>query len=111
MADTLLHTPSVQYLSTGQAIQTDPKVAITFSYMRFDNGTMPTLMADETRVWHDLGRAQLAREAAPKFLFAQIFNAFFVGALFWLLARAQLLPRFAPYLAIAIWLASAVRFL
>src|SRR5205814_1748880 len=61
MADTLLHTPSVQYLSTGQAIQTDPKVAITFSYMRFDNGTMPTLMADETHVWHDLGRAQLAR--------------------------------------------------
>jgi len=111
MADTLLHTPSVQYLSTGQAIQTDPKVAITFSYMRFDNGTMPTLMADETRVWHDLGRAQLAREAALKFLFAQIFNAFFVGALFWLLARAQLLPKFAPYLAIAIWLASAVRFL
>jgi hypothetical protein len=111
MADTLLHTPAVQFLTTGQAIQHNPKEPITIGYMRFDNGTMPTLMADEPRVWHDLGRAQLAREAAPRFLFAQLFNAFFCCALFWLLARARLLPKYAPAIAAAIWLASAVRFL
>ena len=110
MADTFLHTPAVQFLTTGQAIQHNPKEPITIGYMRFDNGTMPTLMADEPRLWHDLGRAQLARETAPKFLFAQLFNAFFCCALFWLLARARLLPKYAPAIAAAVWLASAVRF-
>jgi hypothetical protein len=43
--------------------------------------------------------------------FAQAFNAFFVCVLFWLLARAQLLPRYAPWIAAGIWLASAVRFI
>jgi len=110
LADTLLHTPAVQFLSTGQAIQHNPKEAITIGYMRFDNGTMPTLMADEPPVWHDLARAHVAGEAAAKFAFAQIFVAFFVCALFWLLARAELLPRFAPWIAAAVWLLSAVRF-
>ena len=111
LADTLLHTPAVQFLTTGQAIQHNPKEPITIGYMRFDNGTMPTLMSDEPRLWHDLERAQLARESAPKFLFAQLFNAFFVGALFWLLARARLLPKYAPAIAAAVWVASAARFL
>jgi hypothetical protein len=111
MADTILRTPVVQYLTTGQAIQHNPKEAITIGYMRFDNGTMPTLMRDEPIVWHDLGAAHVASEAATKWAFAQIFNAFFVCALVWLLARAALLPRIAPWIAAAIWLASAVRFL
>lgn len=111
LADTLLRTPAVQFLSTGQAIQHNPKEAITIGYMRFDNGTMPTLMADEPRVWHDLPTARVAREDAAKFAFAQVFLAFFACALFWLLARAALLPRYAPGLAAAVWLLSAVRFL
>jgi hypothetical protein len=111
MADTIFHTPAIQYLATGQAMQMHPKDAITFGYMRFDNGTMPTLMHDEPLVWHDLPRAHVAAEAAAKWAFAQVFNALFVGALFWLLARAQLLPRWAPALAAAVWIASAVRFL
>ena len=110
MADTLLHTPAVQFLSTGQAIQHNPKEAITIGYMRFDNGTMPTLMADEAPVWHDLARARVAAEAAAKFAFAQVFVAFFVCTLFWVLARAELLPRHAPWIAAAVWLVSAVRF-
>jgi hypothetical protein len=110
MADTLLHTPVVQYLTTGQAMQMHPKDAITFGYMRFDNGTMPTLMHDEPLVWHDLPPARIASDTAAKFAFAQVFNAAFVCALFWLLARAQLLPRWAPALAAAVWIASAVRF-
>jgi hypothetical protein len=110
MADTLLHTPVVQYLTTGQAIQSNPKQTITIGYMRFDNGTMPTLMHDEPLVWRDLPPARVAPEAAAKFAFAQLFNAFFICALFWLLARAKLLPRYAPAIAAAVWLASAVRF-
>lgn len=110
MADTLLHTPAVQFLSTGQAIQHNPKEPITIGYMRFDNETMPTLMADEPPIWHDLGRAHVAREAAVKWAFAQIFNAFFCWALLWLLARAQLLPRWVPALAVTIWILSVVRY-
>lgn len=111
MADTLFHTPVVQYLTTGQAMQMNPKDAITFGYMRFDNGTMPTLLADEPLVWHDLPPARVPAEAAAKFAFAQVFNAVFVCAFFWILARAQLLPRWAPALAAVVWIASAVRFL
>ena len=111
MADTLLNTPAVQFLSTGQAIQHNPKEPITLGDMRFNRDTMPTLMADDPPVWHDLGAARVAPEAAAKFAFAQVFNAFFVCALLWLLARARLLPRFVPLIGVAIWLASAVRFI
>jgi hypothetical protein len=111
MADTLFHTPAVTFLSTGQAIQHNPKEAMTIRFMRFDSATMPTLMADEPPVWHDLGKARLTRSAAPSFLFAQVFNAFFCCALLWLLARAKLLPRYSPAIGAAIWLVSVVRFL
>ena len=97
-------------LTVGQAIQSNPKQTITIGYMRFDNGTMPTLMHDEPLVWHDLAPARVAREPAAKFAFAQAFNAFFVCALLWLLARAQLLPRYAPAIAAVVWLVSGVRF-
>ena len=110
MADTFLNTPAVQFLSTGQAVQHNPKEPITIGDMRFNRDTMPTLMADEPPVWHDLGAAHVAPEAAAKFAFAQVFNAFFVCALLWLLARARLLPRFAPVIGAAVWVASAVRF-
>src|SRR6266498_637723 len=111
MADTLLHTPVVAYLTTGQAIQSNPKDPMTIRFMHFDSATMPTLMADEPAWWHDLPKARpLTRQAAAPFLFAQVFNAFFCCALLWLLARAQLLPRHAPTIAAVIWLASAVRF-
>jgi hypothetical protein len=110
MADTLLRTPAIAFLSTGQAIQHNPKEAMTIRFMRFDQETMPTLMADEKPVWHDLTKAHFTRDAAAPFLFAQLFNAFFCCALLWLLARARLLPRTAAAIAAAIWLASAVRF-
>src|SRR5438105_3836425 len=37
LADTLLHTPAVQFLSTGQAIQHNSKEAIRIGYTCFDN--------------------------------------------------------------------------
>jgi len=111
MADTILKTPVVQFLSTGQAVQHNPKEAISaIRYMRFDNDTMPTYMRDEARQWHDLGRAHVAREMAWKFAFAQFFVAFFMCSLFWLLARARLLPKHAATIAAIVWIASAVRF-
>jgi hypothetical protein len=110
MADTLLNTPAVEFLTTGQAIQHNPKEPITIGDMRFNHDTMPTLMADEPAVWHDLPAARVPRPAAPAWLFAQLFNAFFVCALLWLLGRAALLPQWAPLAGAAVWLASAVRY-
>jgi hypothetical protein len=111
LADTLLNTPAVAFLTTGQAIQHNPKEPITIGDMRFNHETMPTLMADEPAVWHDLAAARVPRPALPAWVFAQLFNAFFVCALLWLLGRAALLPRWAPIIGAAIWLASVVRFI
>ncbi|HKS22043.1 MAG TPA: hypothetical protein VJZ76_04545 [Thermoanaerobaculia bacterium] len=111
MADTLLNTPAVAFLTTGQAIQHNPKEPITIGDMRFNHETMPTLMADEPAVWHDLGAGRVPRPALSAWLFAQLFNAFFVCALLWLLGRAALLPRWAAVVGAVIWLVSAVRFI
>src|SRR4029079_8583841 len=92
-ADTLLAAPAVAFLPTAQAIQHTPKEPITIGDMRFNNETMPTLMANEPAVWHDLAAARVPRPALPAWLFAQLFNAFFVCTLLWLLGRAALLPR------------------
>lgn len=111
MADTLMKSPVVTFLSTGQAIQHNPKEAVSaIRWMRFDSPTMPTFLHDEARTWHDLGRAPFPREIGWQWIFAQVFNAFFLGALLWLLARARLLTKHAVTIAAIVFVASVVRF-
>jgi hypothetical protein len=69
------------------------------------------LADDQPIVWRDLNRAALPAGQVGSYAFAQLFNGALLLALFWLTARARILPRWTPAIAAAIWLISFVRFL
>ncbi len=108
-SDAIFKSPLVAYLSTGQAMQRNPKDGVQIEKLRLETESMPALMRDERLVWRDLGKARLPVRWGV-FAFAQLFNAFFVAGLFWLLSRARLMPRYAHWFAAAVWLVSMVRF-
>ena len=89
-----------------------PQEAIAHQDQRLnDKATMPMLADDQPIAWRDLHRAALPAGQLGVFAFAQLFNIALLVALFWLTARARILPRWTPAIAGAIWLISFVRFL
>ena len=113
LTDRLFKVPTLTYLPTGQAIQRNPKDAMgpTLRNLRLDKTSMPAWVEDEKIEWHDLTRARLAQGITAAFFSMQILLAILCCALLWLLARAQLLPRYSAVAGAVIWMASAVRFI
>jgi hypothetical protein len=112
MADTLTGSPVLAYLHMGQGVREAPQQAIVYKDQRLNRKeTMPMLHADEPLIWHDLGSARVAREQRGTFAFTEAFNAALLIALFWLTARARLLPRWTPAVVAAAWILSFARFL
>jgi hypothetical protein len=110
-ADTLLRQPVLAYLHTGQAIRQAPQEAIRVEHLRLDTNSMRTLQKDDPNViWRDLGAARFDRTQLANFTFAQLFVLALLAGFLWLVARARLLPRWAPLAGIGVWLLSAVRF-
>ena len=111
MSDRVFKMPVLTYLSTQQAVQRNPKDSIeTFRNLRLNKKSMPDWMRDEKTVWHDVSRAQMHRGVALVFVLLQILLALSCCALLWVLARAQLLPRYSAAIGAIIWIASVVRF-
>jgi hypothetical protein len=112
MADTITRSPVLGYLHSGQGVRDAPQQAIAYQDQRLENdATVPMLPTDLPIVWRDLNRAALPAGERVSFAFAQLFNVALLVALFWLTARARILPRWTPAVAAAIWLISFVRFL
>ena len=112
MADTITRSPLLAYVHSGQGVREAPQQAIAHQDQRLDDkATMPMLADDQPIVWRDLHRAALPAGESVAFAFAQLFNVVLLVALFWLTARARILPRWTPAIAVAIWLISFVRFL
>lgn len=112
VADTLTGSPVLAYLHMGQGVREAPQQAIVYKDQRLNKKeTMPMLHADEALIRRDLGRARIHREQLGIFAFTQVFNAALLIALFWLTARARLLPRWTPAVVAALWLLSFARFL
>lgn len=112
-SDTLFRNPVMAFLHTSQAIRGAPSEPMRIRTMRLNQKSMPTLLKDEQPIiWNDLGRARLARDRRLIFAGTQAFNALLLVALFWLCARARILPRWSPIAVAAIWALSLVaRFL
>ena len=112
-ADTIFRNPVFTYLGTAQAMSRPPKEALAYGNLRLTQDSMPSLMRDETITWRDVTNADpMKGDRIGVFAFMQIFNAAILAGLFWLLARAELLPRKSWIVVSAIWAASLfVRFI
>lgn len=112
LGDTLFKNPVMAYIHTGQAIRGAPSEPMRIQKMRLDTTSMPALMQDERPIiWNDLGRARVAKDRRMIFAATQIYQAMLLAALFWLCARAKILPRWSPVAVVAIWAISvAARF-
>lgn len=105
-ADTLTSTAGATYLHTPDGIRTPAKDAL-----RYEARTVPArrgVDSGQTALLASFGAARVSRPAV--FIVTQLFVAVWLVTFFWLLARADLLPRAAPLIAAAAWLLSAVRF-
>jgi hypothetical protein len=112
MADTITRSPLLAYVHSGQGVREAPQQAIAYQDQRLDDkATMPMLADDQPIVWRDLKRAALPDGQIGSFAFAQLFNLALLVALFWIAARARILPPWTPAVAAAIWLISLARFL
>jgi hypothetical protein len=107
-ADTLFDQPGLAFLRTGQAIRHDIHDAMRAEKLRLDTDSMPRLMHDQQLVWGDMPAARVRN--AGVFAVTQAFALLLLMSVFWLAARAKLLPRWLPYVAAGVWLASLVRF-
>ncbi|HYK03467.1 MAG TPA: hypothetical protein VE974_17040 [Thermoanaerobaculia bacterium] len=109
-ADTLFRNPGMAFLRTGQAMQRRPQDAIGFGYRKLDE--LPKLVHnDHPMIWRDMGRARLERSRAGVFAVTQAMCLLLFTGLFWLTARARILPRWSPYAAAGLWVVSLMRFL
>jgi hypothetical protein len=111
MADVLIERPMLTFLSTGQAVQMDPRYGMQLRKTMLTKESLPKLLDDENVWWRDLPRVTLSKETAATFAGTQLFVLFFFCALLWILARARLLPKYAAAAGALLWLASLVRFL
>jgi hypothetical protein len=106
-ADTILGTPAAPSLYMGDTIRSEIKMPL-----RFQNGRIvlsETLEPEYVPLQQPFPRARLENTTAA-FAAANAFAGAAVIALFWIVARAGLLPRLTPHIAAAVWLASAIRF-
>lgn len=104
-ADVVLSKPGAAFIYTSHGIHTPAKDAMRYVH----TAPMVTVHPQQTVLKESLPPARV-RSALP-FLVTQLFVGTWLVALFWILARANLLPRLAPLAVAAIWLLSAVRFL
>ncbi|HUR79695.1 MAG TPA: hypothetical protein VM733_02950, partial [Thermoanaerobaculia bacterium] len=113
LSDTLLHEPVMAYTRMGQAMRIQPQEALVKENMRLYPYSMPKLLHDEKLEWRDLPKAQIARggNARTIYVLSQIGGLFLLVGLFWLTARARILPRWAPLCALIVWLVSLTRFI
>jgi hypothetical protein len=110
MSDTLGKLPVMAFLHTGQAVRDAPQEAMSFKNLRLRTDSMPALMSDDPLIWRDLGRARVPEGQRAIFVISQLFNVAMLAAVFWLTARAKLLPRWSPMIVVALWALSAFRF-
>lgn len=103
-ADMLLDTPGAASLYMGDAMRKDAKWPL-----KFQTGSIEVSDALEPALRGSFPRARLSDATMP-FAVANAVAGAATIALFWILARARLLPHYAPYVVIAIWIASAIRF-
>jgi hypothetical protein len=113
MADTLFRNPAMMYLRTGQAMKLPPRDAIPVGYKKLgDRTSLPKYIPNEENIiWRDMGRARaIPRERVGIFAATQAVCLYLLLGTFWLAARAKILPRWSPYAAAGVWVASLVRF-
>lgn len=101
-ADTLLHSAAIPGLYMGEAIRAEPKWVLEFQANRVVIGSLPPVPRFPRATIGNLHAIAIA---------SQLYIAFFAAAFFWILARARLLPRYAPLAFLGLWLLSGVRFL
>jgi hypothetical protein len=113
MADTLLHDPGMAFLRMGQAMRNPPQEAIVMENMQLFPYSMPKLLRDTDIDWRDLDTARIERREYRRtiFLASQAMGLYLLVGLFWLTARARILPRWSPYAAAGVWVLSLARFL
>ncbi|HVE69906.1 MAG TPA: hypothetical protein VNI54_00955 [Thermoanaerobaculia bacterium] len=113
LSDTLLHDPALAYLRTGQAMSIRPQEALVKENMRLYPYYMPKLVPNLDIDWTDLDTVRIERKENRRTIFAasQAVGLYLLVGLFWLAARARILPRWAPWGALGVWLVSLARFL
>jgi hypothetical protein len=114
MSDALLREPVMSFLRIGQAMHLPPAEAINKENLRLIPYSMPKLLRDEKKIdWRDLETARVERNENRRTIFiaSQACGLYLLVGLFWLTARARLLPRWAPYAAAGVWLLSMTRFI
>jgi hypothetical protein len=114
LSDTLLREPVMAYLRMGQAMRIQPQEAINKENMRLLPYYMPKYLRNEkVIVWRDLPTARVQRGDNYRtiFIVSQAMGLYLLVGLFWLTARARILPRWSPLAALGMWLVSLVRFL
>ena len=75
--------------------------------------SMPKLLRDTEIDWRDLETARIERRKYRRtiFLASQVMGLYLLVGLFWLTARARILPRWSPYAAAGVWVLSLTRFI
>jgi hypothetical protein len=113
LSDTLVHDPVMAYMRTGQAMRIHPQEAAVKENLRLFPYSMPKLLHDTEIDWRDLGTARIERREYRRtmFMILQATGLYLLVGLFWLTARARLLPRWAPYAAAGVWVVSLARFI
>ena len=113
LSDTLLHDPALAYLRMGQAMRIQPQEALVKENMRLYPYYMPKLVPDTKIDWFDLDSARIERGegARTNFIAAQAVGLYLLVGVFWLTARARILPRWAPWMAAGVWVLSLARFI
>lgn len=113
LSDTLLHEPVMAYMRTGQAMRIQPQEAAVKENLRLYPYSMPKLLSDTKIDWRDLEKARIERREYRRTIFmaSQAMGLYLLVGLFWLTARARILPRWSPYAAAGVWVVSLVRFI
>jgi len=107
-ADTLTKSPAMVPLYMGEAVREEPKWIMIFQEHRIEISEQHA--PEQAAVRGTMPRASLRTMNGP-FAISQLYTGVFMLAFFWILARARLLPRFAPHAFVALWVLSAVRYL
>jgi len=113
LSDTILRDPALAYLRMGQAMRIQPQEALVKENMRLYPYYMTKLVPDTKIDWFDLDTARIERGKGGRtnFVAAQAVGLYLLVGLFWLTARARILPRAAPWIAAGVWVLSLARFI
>jgi hypothetical protein len=113
LSDTIFKEPVMAFVRTGQAMKLQPHEALEKENMKLIPYSMPKLLSDQKLEWRDLPGARISRGENHRtmFVISQAMGLFLLVGLFWLTARARILPRWAPLCAFGLWLVSLTRFI